>query len=81
MAGGIVRIVRRLRRLGIMSFIIPTITAAMPDGLPLARQQSVRLSADSSERRHTNQKGVKHEQARSIPDGWNGRGRRGDLPR
>ena len=44
MGVGIVRIVRRPRRLGIKSFITPTITVAMPDGLPLARRQLARLS-------------------------------------
>ena len=47
MAGGIVRIVRRLLRLGIMSFITPTITVAgTQDGLRLARRLSARLSVD-----------------------------------
>ena len=46
MDGGIVRIARRHRRLGIMSFTTSIMVVATPDGWRLARRQSARLSAD-----------------------------------
>ena len=61
MGVGIVRIVRLRLRPGIKSFITPTITVAMSDGLPLARRQLARLSADSSARRHTKDTEVQND--------------------
>ena len=58
---GIVRIARRHRRLGIMSFTTPTITVAMLGGSRSGPLRSARLLADSSARLRTNFKEVQND--------------------